>query len=90
MKRTKTLLAIAVLLLAFASCTDNARSRRFGGESEVKLPAGEMLITATWKESDLWYLTAPMPEGYVPQTKIFRESSSMGVWEGTVQFIESK
>lgn len=71
-------------------CTSNTRAKTFGGSTTVNLPAGQKLVNATWKESDLWYLTEPMDSTYVPQLKIFKEQSSFGVWEGTVKFQESK
>jgi hypothetical protein len=85
----KTIILISLLIIA-AACTDNQKARKFGGTEEIRLPTGEKLIVATWKESNLWYLTEPMPEGYQPQTKIFRESSNYGVWNGSVKFIESR
>jgi len=54
----------------------------------IYLPDNEMLINATWKESQLWYLTQKMPEGYQPTTKTFQEKSSLGVMEGKIIFYE--
>lgn len=45
---------------------------------------------ATWKETDLFYLTEPMDSNYVPKTRTFREDSSRGVMESTVIFKERK
>lgn len=84
-----TFLLVACMVF-YQSCTDNKRARSFGGTQTIELPKGEKLISATWKETDLWYLTEPMDSAYIPQTKKFQESSSMGVWEGTVVFVESK
>lgn len=81
------IIAIAILL---TSCTDNQRARQFGGTETIELPKGQRLVNATWKEVDLWILTEPMPDGYVPQTKTFQEKSSMGLVEGTVIFKESR
>lgn len=87
-----TLIAIAILLLLvlLTSCTDNEKARNFGGTEKIQLPKGQRLVTATWKKDDLWYLTEPMPENYLPQTREFIEKSSFGVWEGKVIFLESK
>lgn len=45
---------------------------------------------ATWKETDLFYLTEPMDSDYTPKTKLFKEDSSFGVLETEVKFIETK
>ena len=45
---------------------------------------------ATWKETNLFYLTEPMDSNYVPKTKTFREDSGWGVMESTVIFKERK
>lgn len=86
----KKLLLMATLCALLISCTENQRARNFGGTETIKLPAGEMLISATWKQDALWYLTGPMPDSYIPQTKKFIETSSYGVWEGQVIFVESR
>lgn len=85
------LFSLLGLLVAVTSCTEQQRARSWGGDSSLVLPKGEKLIEATWKDNgDLWYLTEPMEPGYEPQVKIFRESSSYSVMEGTVKFIEQK
>ncbi len=87
----KKLLALFVMLILLStSCTENQRTRNFGGTEKIDLPKGERLITATWKENNLWYLTEPMPEGYAPQTRTFKEKSSFGALEGSIIFIETK
>ena len=59
-----------------------------GGKATVRLPKGQKLVEATWKEVDLWYLTRDRREGEPIETFTFQESSSFGVIEGTVTFIE--
>ena len=80
------------LLLVTALCVTgcNYAARNFGGTVTVDLPAGEKLVSATWKESDLWYLTRPMKAGEEPETLHLRESSSLGMANGTVVFKEKK
>ena len=56
----------------------------------INLPAGQELMEVTWKDANLFYLTRPMSEDYVPVTKTFRETSEFGVWESTVYFVEHK
>lgn len=87
------ILLVAVVLAVFAmpSCTEQSRAKDFGGETTIKLEPGQKLVEATWKgDGDLWYLTEPMDSGYEPKTKIFQESSSWGLMEGKVIFIETK
>jgi hypothetical protein len=82
---------IIVVLFSIAwGCTDNQMARTYGGKETISLPAGQKLVMATWKEAELWYVTEPMPEGYVPTTKTFREKSQYGVMEGEVIFVESR
>ena len=56
----------------------------------VKLKPGEKLVMATWKGDNLFYLTEPMEDGYVPKVKKFYEDSSYGVLQTTVSFVESR
>ena len=79
-----------VLMLCLVGCTQQQRARKFGGDVNIKLPKGQELMEATWKGDCLFYLTRPMSDGYVPVTKVFQESSSWGVMESTVYFIESR
>lgn len=86
----KKLLILAITVLAFTSCTKNQRARILGGTVEVNLEPNQKLVTVTWKESELWYLTRPMDSTDVAQTYRFQEESSWGIFEGTVFIIESK
>lgn len=90
MKRIIYALLFISSIVTIGSCTENQRARNFGGTETIKLNPGRRLILATWKQDNLWYLTEPMPEGYVPQEKVFVENSSYGVMEGTVVFIERR
>jgi len=84
------LIFIALFCLLFTSCTEQQMTREFGGTMEIRLPAGQELMEVTWKENDLFYLTRPMSPDYTPVTKTFQESSSFGIMESTVIFIESR
>lgn len=85
----KIILALAILItIGLTSC--NYCTRNFGGSTVIKLEPGEKLVEATWKENNIWYLVEPMEDGYVPKTKVFKESSNAGMLEGTVTFIESR
>ena len=86
----KKYLFLLFALVAMCSCTQNQMARTYGGKMTIELPKGEKLINATWKESNLFYLTEPMEEGYIPKSKKFRESSNFGVWESEITFVESR
>lgn len=92
MKKILTLLVLVLAAFAMSSCTEQMRTRDLGGETIITLKPGQKLVEASWKGGggDLWYLIEPMDSGYEPRTKIFQESSSWGVMEGTVIFIETK
>lgn len=85
----KLFIAVASVFI-LASCTENQRARNYGGNMTVTLPKGQKLIMATWKNADLFYLTEPMEDNYIPKNKIFQESSNWGVLESTITFIESR
>ena len=84
MKKFLTVVAIMFTLFAFSSCTENTRTRNFGGAKTITLAPGEKLVQVTWKDASLWILTEPMEPDYKPKTKKFREDSRFGVMEGTV------
>lgn len=90
--KTKVLLFLVAMFSIFSlsSCTENQRARQFGGDITIRLKPGEKLMMATWKGTDLFYLTEPMEEGYVPKVKNFYEDSSYGMLQTTVKFIESR
>lgn len=83
-------LTIVIIVAMFCGCTEHGIARKYGGEMTITLPKGQKLLEVTWKEASLWYLTEPMDSGYKPKTKIFREDSRFGVWEGKITFIENK
>lgn len=68
----------------------NFAARKLGGTITVKLEPGQKLINATWKETELWYLTEEMSDDYQPKKKIFQEQSLHGIIEGKVVFVETK
>ena len=84
----KTLPVLLLISILFASCTEQVRSRKLGGEVRVELPAGQRLVTATWKDADLWYLIRPAIPDEPVQTYHFVESSQFGLLEGRVIFVE--
>lgn len=76
----KSYLLTLILILSVSGCK-NQMARHFGGTQKVYLYAGEELITATWKENNLWLLIKKK-DGSIQM----RESSNYGLMEGTVQF----
>lgn len=87
MKRKLTLILVAILSATFLSSCQ-ATTRQLGGDLVVDLQPGEKLEEITWKENSLWYLTRPMKEGEEPETHTFKESSNLGILEGTVTIVE--
>ena len=84
-------LFLAILMgVMVTSCTENVRVKTWGGEGTINLPKGRKLVTVTWKETQIWYLTRPMNSNDVAETYQFQEESSWGVMEGTYNIIETK
>ncbi len=91
MKRTIIIIVLAVLAITLlTSCTQNQRVKKWGGTGNINLPKGTKLVTVTWKNDQVWYLTRPMTESDIAETYNFHEESSWGIIEGTYVIIESK
>lgn len=94
--KTRVIIVILALFLAIGtglglnSCTENMRARQFGGKGVLNLPAGKKLVNATWKETDLWFLTRTMTDKDIAETYTFTESSSFGIFEGEIVIVEHK
>ncbi len=85
--RTRKILAILLIMILVISslgCTKRSRARRFGGKETIDLDANKKLVTVTWKEDELWYLTRPAKAGEESVTYTFKEDSKLGIIEGTV------
>lgn len=89
MKPSFAILTIITMFFVFG-CTENIRTRNFGGKAEIALPPNRKLVNVTWKDNDLWYLTRPMQDADKVETYLFVEESSWGVWEGSYTIIETK
>lgn len=84
---------ITILLLTALismSCTEQQRAKKYGGTATENLPANQKLVTVTWKETNLWYLTRPMSATDVAETYEFKESSNFGILNGKVIIKETK
>ncbi len=86
----KTIVLILIITTSLFSCTKNSRAKEWGGTASIDLPRGEKLVMATWKDSDLWYLTRPMTPQDSAITYTFKEKSSFGIMQGTYIITESK
>lgn len=85
--RSRLWILAAVALLA--GCTDQQRAKTWGGSATIDLPAGARVVTATWKEDDLWVLTRQdVNASSAPQTYLLTESSSFGLLQGRVALVE--
>ena len=55
-------------LVLITSCTENQQAKRWGGTASITLPKNRKLVNATWKDSNLWYLTRPMNKNEKAET----------------------
>lgn len=76
--------------MSFTSCTEQSRIRNFGGAGDINLEPNQKLVMATWKNNDLWFLTRSMTGNDSAENYSFSESSSVGVFEGTIFIHEVK
>ena len=83
-------MTLITLLFTLLACTDNQRTKAFGGEMTITVPCDQTVFDVTWKGQNLWYATQPASAGWTPQTKRFAESSSYGVIQGEVTLTESR
>jgi len=81
---------ITALLLSLLACTDNQRSKAFGGTMRIDVPCDQQVFDVTWKGENLWYATQPARPDWRPEQKRFTEYSSYGVIEGEVILNESR
>lgn len=88
-KRNRLSILIAGAILLFAGCTEGVRARKLGGTMSIQLPCDQKLVSATFKESNLWYLTRPRLDGERADVVTFKEDSNLGLLNGTVLFAES-
>jgi len=86
----KKLLCLLPLIALLAGCTENVRSKHWGGTMTVNIPSENKFVNATYKDAALWYLYRPMRTNETPETWTFKEKSSLGMLEGTVIFVEAK
>lgn len=92
MKRKEKIIGGIALLVVMGFSLTGCKSvvKSYGGTISIDVPKGQKVIEATWKDSDVWYLTRPMREGEEPETFTLQEDSNLGIIEGKVIFKESK
>lgn len=88
--KIKLLLAAITLSLGLASCTENQRAKQWGGSASIDLPVNTKLVSVTWKDANLWYITRPMRSDEKAETYQFREESNFGALEGLYVIKESR
>lgn len=76
------------MVFSLTGCKSIAKS--YGGTITIDVPKGQKVIEATWKGSDVWYLTRPMYEDEKPETFTLQEDSNFSIMEGKVIFKENK
>jgi len=89
-KLTFALILLLLAIIFLATSCQNWRVKKAGGSMTIELKANEKLVNATWKDSNLWYLTKPMSKTDSAETSILREKSKHGLLEGQITFIETK
>lgn len=92
MKKWKKIVGIVVIAVAIgmSGCTAQQATKSYGGSTTIELPPNQKLEEITWKDDSLWYLMRPMTENDIAETHTFQQSSSFGIFEGTVTIVESK
>lgn len=88
MKRWIICFVILSLFVLITACTEQSRTRLWGGSSTVDLPVNQKLVMATWKSNNLWFLTRDMRPEEKPETYSFSESASWGIYEGAITIKE--
>lgn len=89
-KRYLLVFATTVILVVTGLTGCQSVTKNFGGSMTLELEPNQKLVTITWKDDDLWYLTRPMREDESPETYTFQQSTDLGVMEGTVTVVEMK
>ena len=90
MKKKFLLFLVVASVVGLSGCTPQEAAKHYGGSMNIELEPNTKLEGITWKDNSLWYLTRPMREDDVAEMHTFQESSSWGVFEGTVTVIEKK
>lgn len=88
MKNLIVLALCTVVVVSLTGCGCQPVARSLGGTVNVTVPKGKTLVSATWKQDSLWYLVRDRRPDEKPATQQLLESSTFGVLEGRVNFVE--
>ena len=83
-------MTLITALFSLIACTDNQRTKAFGGEMTISVPCDQIVFDVTWKGENLWYATQPAGPSWRPEKKVFTEYSSYGIVQGQVVLLESR
>jgi len=86
----KKLILLFFAVMCLTACTKQERAKHWGSDITLQVDPGYKLVEATWKDDNLWILMEPMEDEYQPKTKVFKESSSFGIMEGSITFVERR
>jgi hypothetical protein len=82
------------LTFSLNGCTEESRTKKWGGSMTIELEPGRKLIDATWKDgSDIWYTTRKMLPNENADTIHFHQHKGGMIsltGNGEVIFIEKK
>ena len=81
----KIIICVSTLLI-LGSCTENRRTKLFGGNETINLPVNCKFINGTWKGDNLWLIY----EDTTTHICYMREKSNWGILEGTIEIKKSK
>lgn len=83
-------LVLFLVIMIAPSCSEQGKTRGYGGTMDLELEPNDKLMEITWKDDSLWILTKAMTEDDVAENYKFYEKSSLGVVEGCVNIKEKK
>lgn len=78
------------IICGMGACSNQAKTKNFGGSMDLKLEPNQKLVEITWKDDSLWYVTKPMTEDDIAENYTFQEKDAHGLLEGTVFIYEQK
>ena len=84
-------LLMIMMAIVFMSCTENQRSREFGGDYTYTIEKGQKIIQTTWIYDDLWILTRPMIKTDIAETLSFSPAEhGLFGFKKPIKLIETK
>lgn len=87
----KKIISIMSTILVLGTLTGcNVVAKNFGGTSNLDLPANRKLMSCSWKDNSLWYLTRPMKEDEEAESYEYTQDSNSGIIEGKFIIKENK